>query len=172
MSTIANLKKAFQTRAITQDTYSLQDYVTKFADQEGNARMEVVGLEVKYIPQFDKNHQSARPDTQGNGFRTRFFLKDGSTVGTFSNGAYNFFRFFAELMGYDQESNFLHIDITGVIQVDISKIKLDGNKSTYNFELIEEGSELEGFSDYLPTVNNVLQISASRPEANPEGNEK
>lgn len=167
MSSIANLKKAFQTRAITQDTFSLQDYVAKFLNKEtDNARMEVVGLEVKYIAQFDRNNPAAKPETQGNGYRTRFFLKDGTTVGTFSQGAYNFFRFFAEIMGYEHEGTFLHIDIKGQLQVDISKLKLDNNKSTYNFDLVEEGSVLEGFSDYLPTVNNILQLPPLEPGEN------
>lgn len=157
MSSIANLKKAFQTRSITQDTHSLQDFLVKYA-KDGVARMEVVGLEVKYIAQFDATNPHAKPDAQGNGFRTRFFLADGTTVGTFSLGAYNFFRFFAELMGYENQNSFLHIDIKGLIQVDLTKIKLDGNKSTYNFDLVEEGSQVEGFSDYLPTVDNVLQL--------------
>jgi hypothetical protein len=162
MTNIANLKKAFQTRAITQDTFSLQKFVAKHgeANKDGveTARAEIVGLEVKYIAQFDASNPHAKAGVAGNGFRTRFFLKDGSTIGTFSNGAYNFFRFFAEIMGHNTEGNFLHIDIDGQIFVDISILPLDGNKSTYNFDLVEEGSELKGLSEYAPSVDNVLAI--------------
>ncbi|MCU7522806.1 MAG: hypothetical protein HF312_21600 [Ignavibacteria bacterium] len=165
MSAIKALIKAHKAKSISEDTFTLINFLAKFeeskGDRKGIARMELVGLEAKYIPKFDRNSPEWNGQAQGNGFRTRFFLKDGSTVGTFSGAAHDFFKFYAELMGYDRQlPSFLHIDITGVLQVDISKVALDGGKSTYNFEIVEEGSELTGFSEYLPTAQEVLSLEA------------
>lgn len=174
MSAIKNLKKAHQAKAITQDTFTLINFLAKHEETKGErkgiARMELVGIESKYIPQFDRNSPQWNGQAQGNGFRTRFFLKNGDTVGSFSNGSYEFFKFYAELMGYDHTPNFLHIDINGLIQVDVCKVALDGNKSTYNFEIIEEGSELAGFGEYLPTANDLFKLEA--PTAEPTNEEK
>jgi hypothetical protein len=170
MSAIQNLIKAHKAKAVTQDTYTLQKYLAKFEGENGapkeKAHMVLKGLEAKYIPSFDKNSPSWNGQSQGNGFRTRFILEDGSTVGSFSNGAYQFFVFFAQLMGYEGSETFLHIDINGQVKVEISTVPLDGGRSTYNFELLEEGSELNGFSDYLPTTENILSLDApTAPEA-------
>lgn len=158
MSAIKNLIKAHKAQAITRDTHSLQEYLVKFQDKNKIAGMSIVGLETKYIPQFDKNSPLAKPDAQSNGFRTRFILENGETVGTFSFAAYQFFVFFSKLMGYSGDEQFLHIDINGNIKVELSKVELDGNKSTYNFELLEEGSDLKGFEQYLPTADNILLL--------------
>jgi hypothetical protein len=159
MSTIANLKKAYQSKAITKDTHSLQEFLVKFQDSKTKiARMEVVELETRYIEQYDSNSPRAKQGVSGNGYRTRFILKDGTTIGTFSQAGYQFFKFFSELMQYDHVGNFLHINIDGVLQVDVTKEDLDGNKTTYNFDIVEEGSILNGLTEYLPTTNTVLAI--------------
>ena len=63
-------------------------------------------------------------------------------------------------MNYDGSQSFLHIDFDGVVMVDVNKIALNDNKSTYNFAIIEEGSEIKGFSEYLPTAQEVLGLTA------------
>lgn len=151
MSTIANLKKAYTAQAITKDTFTLEKFHAK-KEENDVARMIVVGIETKYIPHFHKEGGSQ-------GYRTRFILENGETVGTFSNGAYRFFQFFAGLMGYQDIGNFVHIDIDGQVVVDVSIVALDATRSTYNFDLIEEGSELRGMSDYVPNISNVLQLN-------------
>jgi len=162
MSAIKNLIKAHKAQAIVSDTYTLQNYLAKHCetkgDNKGIARMEVVAVETKYIPSFDRNSPMYKPSTnsQGNGHRTRFTLSNGETVGTFSQAGDEFFKFFARLMGYRGDEDFLHIDIDGKLQVNVCKIELDGNKSTYEFELLEEGSELNGLTQYLPTAEEVL----------------
>lgn len=164
MSAIANLRKAHQAKAITQDTYSLKDFVIKFGEEKGArkgiARMPLVGVETKYIPKFDTNSPQWNGQASGNGHRTRFILEDGSTIGSFSQASHELFKFFAELMGYNGTESFLHIDITGVIQVDVQTISLDSTRTTYEFSVIEEGSTLEGFTEYLPTAQEVLGLVA------------
>jgi hypothetical protein len=177
MSAIQNLIKAHKAKSIVEDTYTLVNFLAKHeetkGDRKGVARMELIGVETKYVAKFDRNSPEWNGQAQGNGHRTRFFLKDGSTVGSFSGGANQFFLFYAELMGYDKElPSFLHIDINGVLQVDVSKVELDGNKSTYNFEIIEEGSTLEGFGEYLPTAKEVLGLAAPNQVNAAETNEE
>lgn len=149
MSAIKNLKKAYQSMSITRDDFSLQDYLAANKDKDGNAIMDVVGLECKYVPASGERQSE---------YRTRFFLKNGKTVGTFSGGAHRFFQFYQQILGYEGDKPFLHIDIDGVIRVVVSRLALDGSKSTYNFDLLEEGSELQGFRDYLPNSQNILQL--------------
>lgn len=156
---LSNLKKAHQAQSVTSDTYTLQKWVAK---NEGTPLM-LKAIEVKYIPQYDAASPMAKQGVSGNGFRTRFFTEDGETVGTFSAAAYNFFQFIAGIMQLDQSAAYQHIDINGVIPVLVSKINLEGGKSTYNFEILEEGGELKGFEQYVPTVTNIMAL--------PEGQE-
>jgi hypothetical protein len=163
MSAISNLKKAHQAQSITADTYSLQEYHAKFADKEKIARMNVVGIESKYVPKYDKRNAPETVDGAGNmGFRTRFILADGETIGNMSNAAHDLFAFFADKMGYTGEERFVHLDITGNVLIDVSVLKLDAKRFTYNFELIEEGSLFEGMADYSPTLGQILLESPSQ----------
>ena len=175
MSAIKSLIKAHKAKSISEDTFTLINFLAKMEETKGErkgiARMELVGLETKYIPKFDRNSPEWNGQAQGNGHRTRFFLKDGETVGSFSQASHEFFKFYAELMGYDRIPSFLHIDVAGVLQVDVSKVQLDGGKSTYNFEIIEEGSDLKGFSEYLPTAEEVLGLAAPASYEAPRENE-
>lgn len=161
---IQNLIKAHKAKAITQDTFSLEKFLAKFEGEngapKGKAHMILKAVEAKYIPQFDRNSPQWNGQSQGNGMRTRFILEDGSSVGSFSNGAYQMFVFFAELMGYKGDESFLHIDIKGQVKVELSRVALDATRSTYNFEILEEGSDLQGFSDYLPTSDQIMMIDA------------
>jgi len=176
MSTIQNLKKAYQSQAVTKDTYTLQKFHAKFENNEVS-QMIIKAIETKYVPQYDK-----RLDGGSQGMRTRFILANGESVGTFSNAAYRFFEFFASLMGYqpDSISHFLHIDIDGQIVVNVSEIDLGKNEKgeptyTYNFDIVEEGSELKGLADYLPSMANVLALDAPQqasPQAESEAKSK
>lgn len=157
---ISALKKAHQAQAITKDTHTLKEFYYKF-EQNKKAVMDIVAIEAKYIAKFDKRNAAEGTEGAGSlGMRTRFYLKDGTTVGSFSNGSFRFFEFLASLLGYQNvsEQNFLHLDVTGNIKVEITIEQLDAKRSTYNFEVLEEGSEFNGLSDYLPTVGNVLAL--------------
>lgn len=157
---IANLKKAYQAQAITEDTFTLQKYFHKFENDEV-AEMMIVGIESKYLPKYDKRDLPDGVEGAGSlGYRTRFILQDGSTVGTFSNAARNFFSFFAGIMGHTEEMPFLHIDIKGEIKINVSRVELDKGKGTYNFDIVEEGSNLQGLTDYLPNAQNILQLDS------------
>jgi hypothetical protein len=162
MSAIKNLIKAHKAKAITQDTYTLIKFIAKHeetkGDRKGVARMELVAIETKYIPQFDKNSPQWNGQAGGNGHRTRFTLANGDTVGSFSQASHELYKFFAELMGHTGDESFLHIDIAGVIQVDVQSVALDNTRSTYEFSVIEEGSDLQGFSEYLPNAQEVLGL--------------
>jgi hypothetical protein len=151
MSAIQNLIKAHKAMAITSDTHSLQDYLAAHKDKKTEAaEFTIVGLESKYVPPTAERQSE---------YRTRFFLANGETIGTFSNGARRFFQFYQQLMGYESDKPFVHIDIQGQIVVSVKKLALDGNRSTYEFEMIEKGSEVNGFTDYLPTQQNILQLA-------------
>lgn len=156
---LANLKKAHQAQAVNSDSYTLQKWV---AADKGTLMLKAI--EVKYIPQYDAESPLAKQGVSGNGFRTRFFTADGETVGTFSGAAYNFFLFIANIVGVDTTAGYMHIDVDGVIPVDITKVALDGGKTTYNFSINEEGGELHGFGQYVPSMNNILAL----PEAGEE----
>lgn len=161
LNAIQALKKAHQARAITRDTYSLKDYHTN-EGVKGKARMTVVAIESKYVPTQDKRHLPEGTEGAGNlGFRTRFVLENGETVGTFSNAAHRFAEFFAvDVMGNEPEQNFIRIDVQGTIVVEISQQALDGNRTTWDFQLIEEGSDVKGFGNYVPDLTGVLQLQS------------
>ena len=153
---LANLKKAHQAQAVSNDSYTLQKWV---AADKGTVMLKAI--EVKYIPQYDASSPLAKQGVSGNGFRTRLFTEDGETIGTFSGAAYNFFQFIAAIVGVDAAASYMHIDIDGVIPVNITKVALDGGKSTYNFLIDETKGELYGFGQYVPTMTNILAL----PEA-------
>jgi hypothetical protein len=150
MSAIANLKKAFQAQSISKDDFSLEKYFAKF-EEKGAARFTLKGIESKYIAKFDK------PETGQLGFRTRFITEQGS-IGTFSNAAHRMFEFYAQIMGHHGDEHFLHIDIDGQVVIEVTTIALDQTRSTYNFEIVEEGSDLKGFTDFLPNAQNILSL--------------
>lgn len=125
--------------------------------------MMLKAIEVKYIAQYDASNPQAKAGVSGNGYRTRFVTEDGESIGTFSGAAYQFFQFIAGIMQLDQSAAYQHIDINGVIPVKVSRIDLGGGKSTYNFDILEEGGELHGFQQYVPTINNIMAL--------PEGQE-
>lgn len=161
MSAINNLIKAHKAKAITKDDYSLKDYQAKFSDKEGIAIIPLIGIETKYIPSFDQSSPQWNGQGQGNGHRTRFIIEGGETIGSFSSASHQLFVFFAELLGYRGDESFLHIDITGKVNVAVSVLKLDKSKSTYQFDVIEDGSDLRGFTDYLPTTETMFQLEGS-----------
>lgn len=165
MSAIGNLKKAFEAQAVTSDDWSLQKFHAKKEVNEV-ARMNIIGIESKYVPKFDKrNLPEGSVMGAGNmGFRTRFFLADGETIGTFSNAAHGFFEFFATAIGYSGQETFAHIDIEGNILVDLTVLPLDSKKSTYDFKLIEEGSTYRGLSEYVPNAASfLLELPTGEP---------
>ena len=150
---LSNLKKAHEAQAITKDSYTLQQWVAK---NEGEL-MNLTGVEAKYIPQYDAASPLAKPGVSGNGYRVRFILDTGETVGTFSGAAYNFFQFLAQIVGVDT-ANYSHIDIKGTIPVRVSKVALEAGKSTYNFVIDDKAGELEGFSQYVPTAETIMAL--------------
>lgn len=158
---IGALKKAHQAQAITKDTFTLEKFVIKF-EVDNVAVMDIVAVESKYIAKFDKRHLVNVDGAGSLGMRTRFYLKDGTTVGSFSNGAFRFFSFLADLCGYKnaEDMTFLHLDISGNLKIGVTVLELDSLRSTYNFDVIEEGSEFLGMSDYFPTVQNVLALAS------------
>lgn len=151
---LANLRKAHQAQSIANDSHTLQNWVA----QNGETPMMLKAIEVKYLPQYDASNPQAKAGVSGNGYRTRFITADGESIGTFSGAAYTFFQFIAGIMGIDQSAAYQHIDVNGVIPVKVSKVQLDGGKSTYNFEILEEGGELNGFEQYVPTINNIMAL--------------
>lgn len=155
---LSNLKKAHAAQAVTKDSFTLKEWV-----DGKNGTMNLTGIEAKYIPQYDANSPQAKAGVSGNGFRVRFILDTGETVGTFSSAAYNFFSFIAGLLGLEG-NNFEHIDIHGVIPVNVSKVDLGGGKTTYNFVIDDKAGELEGFSQYVPTAANILALPEGETE--------
>lgn len=156
---LSNLRKAHQAQSINKDSYTLQ----KWVETHANEPMMITAIEVKYIAQYDAENANAKAGVSGNGYRTRFVTQDGESIGTFSGAAYQFFQFIAGIMQLDQSAAYQHIDVNGVIPVMVTKVALDGGKSTYNFEILEDGGELNGFEQYVPTINNIMAL--------PEGQE-
>ena len=66
------------------------------------------------------------------------YLEDGRKVGAFSNALYTFAEFFYKGAGLDPASLFNKIDFKdGFIVCKVTKVELDGKKSTYNFEIAD-----------------------------------
>lgn len=162
MSIMDSLKRAYSAQSISRDNYSLETYL-QAEGVKGVAKMVIKGIESKFVPSQIKPNGNQ-------GFRTRFILDTGETVGTFSNGAHMFFQFYAQILGYTGNENFLSINITeegnnnkeGFIELALSLIQLDGNKKTYDFQLI--GGNAGGFRDYRPDFSLLALGSADESE--------
>ncbi|MNI41499.1 hypothetical protein D3C73_957540 [compost metagenome] len=102
-------------------------------------------MESRYVAKYDKRHaEEGSMEGAGNlGFRTRFILADGTSIGTFSNGAHYFFGIIAALFGGNPEDGFSHLEFDGTVNVGIKLLQLDAKRSTYEFEIIEEGSTFD-----------------------------
>lgn len=121
-------------RSVEQKDLSLKDF---FTGKEKEAVLEITGLASKYVPKY---HNENNP-----GYHTMIYLKDGRKTGAFSNALFEFAKFFYELAGLDVDSTFNKLEFpNGVLKVKVIKVDLDKGKTTYNFEIIEEGSELNG----------------------------
>lgn len=161
-----NLKKAHQAMAIAQADFSLQEYYIANRDKATKAAlMTMIGIESKWIPRLK------RDDGTRGGYRTCVTLASGETVAAFSMGFRSFFEFFAGIMGYDVNAlpNYLNIAVNGKIDVAITKVDLDDNQYTYNFDLVS--GDVKGFGEYDPFANLTNQLMLGAPEAtdaNPE----
>lgn len=160
MSTaIQKLTQAWKATGITKDDNTVAKCFEANAEK-GKLLITLTAIESKYVPKFDKRDLEEGQGAGNLGFRTRFFTKEFGSLGSFSNAAHTFYGFFAALMGQDSESTFGHIDIAGEIKLVVTKVPLDGGKTTYNFEIEEEGSTLEGFNSYaLPSSSEILALN-------------
>lgn len=128
---IDKIKKLHSAMSIERKDITLQDLVSQEGNKEGIAIVEITGLASKYVPKYhNENNQ---------GFHTMVYLKDGRKTGGFSNALYDLARFFYDGAGMDATSTFNKVEFSsgGFIKVAISKVKLDGGKSTYNFEILD-----------------------------------
>jgi hypothetical protein len=140
------IKKAHEARRIKQKDYSFKNLFENKAkekelkvDENGAIVLEVVKIESKYVPKYhNENNQ---------GYITTLTLKNGKTVGAFSNALHEFANFFYEGAGVNLDDTFKKVDIKGAdnkpgfVKVKVTKIDLDGSKSTYEFEVIDGNVE-------------------------------
>jgi len=156
-SAIANLKRAVEAKGVSNDTYTLQKWFSKHSEEENGqevATFTLIGIESKYVPSYDKADEGGSL-----GYRTRFVTKDHGTIGTFSNGAHRFFETIAEMMERNPAERYLSMAFEGTVIVKVSEVDLGKGKSTYNFEIVEEGSTLKGISEiYQLTDGKILLI--------------
>ena len=159
LSAIVMLKKAHAAMSFSTWDSNLIDFIDENKDKTTKtAQMTIINMESKFVPQYLKKHEDSE------GYRTVFTLADGTTVGTFSNAAFRFFQFFAQLMGHKEVPGYLSIAIDGTILVNLSIESLDGGKTTYNFELDEEGSTFHGLrEDDMFSHLSTLALSGPAP---------
>mgnify|MGYP006276217869 CR=1 FL=1 len=156
MNPIQALKKAHAARAISRDSFTLKEYFTNEAIK-GKALLAIVAIESKYVQSQDKRNEPKGTQGSGNlGFRTRFILETGETVGTFSNAAHRFVQFICEeVVNIDSEQNFVRIDMNGKLNIQLTLEQIDDERSTYNFEIVEEGSTVDTFTPFLKAGNQM-----------------
>jgi hypothetical protein len=144
LSTIEKLKKLHSVMAIQEKT-SLKDL---FTGKEKKIVMEVVAISSKYVPKYDKTSENG-----SKGFITLFHMKDGTQVGAFSNAMRDFGTFFFKMFGMnpDEEFNYLNFNgkqPNGFVKVEVSKVELKDNKTTYNFKILDgDVGEVERLTD-------------------------
>lgn len=145
-SAVAALKRTQQALSVTNDTYSLQDYV-RDEGKKGVARLSIIGIEQKYLRKYDRRDAPEGSEGAGSlGFRTRFILSNEETIGTWSNAAHHFAAILIGILGYDPETEFLKVDFDGTIEVQVAVTDIGNNAYTYNFEMIEEESTFVGMT--------------------------
>lgn len=128
---IDKIKKLHSAMSIERKDISLKDLVSKEAEKDGTVTVEIIGFASKFVPKYhNENNQ---------GYHTMIYLKDGRKTGAFSNALYDFARFFYEGAGMDTTAEFnkLMLAENGFLKVKVSPVKLDGGKSTYNFEIVD-----------------------------------
>lgn len=142
---IEMLKKMHSARAIKRKDFSFKHIFEGSVkeikpDENRSIILEIIGFESKFVPKYEKDTNS--------GFHTTIFLKNGKTTGAFSNALNEFANFFYEGAGLDINDTFKKIDFLGAadkagfIKVQVTKIDLDSNKTTYEFVLLD--GEVEG----------------------------
>lgn len=124
MNLLEKIQKLHQQQSIEQKDFSFKD-LFKTTD--------VIELDVKAIQ--TKLVEKYRTETQ-EGYYTMLKLTDGKKTGCFSNGLFQFAKFFFNNCGLDSKSVHNEIEFDGYIKVKITKIYLKDAKTTYNFEVI------------------------------------
>lgn len=129
---IDKIKKLHSAMSIERKDIALKDLVANEADKKtGIAVIEITGIASKYVPKYhNENNQ---------GFHTMLYLKDGRKTGGFSNALLELAQFFYKGAGQDPHSTFNKVEFKegDFVKVGIAVVKLDGGRTTYNFEIID-----------------------------------
>lgn len=151
-SLIDRIKKMHSAVSIEKKDYSFKDL---FKDNE-SVTLEIQGLATKFVPKYAKEENA--------GYHTTVYLKNGEKTGCFSGALLEFANFFYSNANMDTKADFNKITFDGSIIVKVTKIKLDGGRSTYNFEIvdgvvngIERMGKLEGQAGLLLGEGNITE---------------
>lgn len=148
---IDKIKKLHSAMSIERKDVSLKDLVAQEADKKTNiAVLEITGFASKYVPKY---HNETNP-----GVHTMLYLKDGRKTGGFSTALLELAQFFYKGAGQDPFSQFNKVEFTegDYIKVAVAVVKLDGGRTTYNFEIldgvVEHGIEKVGHVSEKPLL--------------------
>jgi hypothetical protein len=129
---IDKIKKLHSAMSIERKDVSLKDLLAQEADKKTNVlTIEVTGFASKYVSKYHNENNS--------GMHTMVYLKDGRKTGAFSNALFELARFFYKGAGLDEFAQFNKIELKdgGFIKLNVALVKLDGGRTTYNFEIVD-----------------------------------
>lgn len=138
-SMVQNLKKLHDMTSVEKKDISLKDLVAAAGKQ---CIISVTGFASKLVPKYTSN--------ENRGYHTMVYTvnADGEEIktGAFSNALYDFAGFFYKCAGLDTTADFNKIIFDKPVDVEISVVKLDGGKTTYNFDIV--GGEMQQFEKF------------------------
>lgn len=121
---IEKIKKMHSAISIEKKDYSFKD-MFKETDV---VVLDIKGLATKFVPKYAKEENA--------GFHTTVYLTNGEKTGCFSGALLEFANFFYSNADMDTKADFNKITFDGHLQVKVTKIKLDGGRFTYNFDIM------------------------------------
>lgn len=148
---IDKIKKLHSAMSIERKDISLKDLVSNEADKKtGTVVVDIVGFASKYVPKYHNENNA--------GMHTMLYLADGRKTGGFSNALFELAQFFYKGAGQDPFAQFNKVEFTqgDFVKVGITHVKLDGGRTTYNFEIVdgmvEHGIEKVGHVSEKPLL--------------------
>lgn len=139
MNLVDKIKKVHGAMNVEKKDKSLKEIV----QDKKPVTVTVTAISSKFVPKYF-NEQTGQK-----GMYTILYTEEHGKIGAFSNAMYEFGAFFFDALETREVSGYKKVEMDGNLKVSISKVDLDGGKSTYNFEILE--GTAKGFRDGLST---------------------
>lgn len=155
---LKQIKSVYSTQSIERKDISLKDLLNKEGKNDSIV-VNITSFTSKLVPKYKNEHCY--------GMHTMITIsdkiKDGKKevervrkTGGFSNALFEFAKFFYNGVGLNPYDDFNKTELVGTgIQTRISIVKLDGGKSTYNFEILD--GDVEGFRK----MGNAMELDSN-----------